>query len=201
MSAGTASTAGAGLSVVVPSTCALCGHTTTPPCQTARNTALHNKLVERRGPAQLIEVRPLTGKATDRSPTETVTERTCGALSRRRRWSCMSRVPGSGNGASRPALPPRRDPGRRRPPRSFFSGQRSLLESRSDPKRARRRASGLAARAASVGLSLNDLLLDELNAIADRPPIADVLRRSEARPGGPQTEALVAAVRAARESA
>jgi len=59
----------------------------------------------------------------------------------------------------------------------------------------------LRTRAASVGLSLNELLLDELKAIADRPPIADVLRRSETRPGGAQTEALVAAVRSTREGA
>ncbi|MEX1142651.1 MAG: hypothetical protein WD399_00370 [Thermoleophilaceae bacterium] len=59
----------------------------------------------------------------------------------------------------------------------------------------------LRTRAAAAGMSLSDLALEELTAVATRPPIAEVLRRADARPGGATTEAVVAAVRSLREGA
>jgi plasmid stability protein len=56
-------------------------------------------------------------------------------------------------------------------------------------------------RAAAAGVSLSELALDELTIAATRPPIAEVLRRADARAGGPTTEAVVAAVRSMREGA
>ena len=59
----------------------------------------------------------------------------------------------------------------------------------------------LRTRAAAAGLSLSDLALHELTAVAARPPIAEVLRRADTRPGGTTLDAVLTAVRSARESA
>lgn len=57
----------------------------------------------------------------------------------------------------------------------------------------------LRVRAAAAGMSLSDYLLDELRAIAGRPPIADVLARAQARHGGASREAIVRVIREMRE--
>jgi plasmid stability protein len=57
----------------------------------------------------------------------------------------------------------------------------------------------LRARAAAAGLSLSDYLLEELTQTVARPAIADVLMRAESRAGGASSDAIVAAVRAARD--
>ena len=55
-------------------------------------------------------------------------------------------------------------------------------------------------RAAALGISLSDLVLEELERVASRPTIADVMRRAASRAGGPSTESVVAAVRAGRDA-
>ncbi len=57
----------------------------------------------------------------------------------------------------------------------------------------------LRARAAAVGESLSDYLREEIEEIADRPAIADVLRRARRRTVGPSVEDIVEAVRSGRE--
>lgn len=57
----------------------------------------------------------------------------------------------------------------------------------------------LRARAAAAGMSLSDYLLDELRAIAARPPVADVLARAQARHGGASHEAIVRVIREMRD--
>ena len=57
----------------------------------------------------------------------------------------------------------------------------------------------LRSRAAAAGLSLSDYALQELERIAERPPVSDVLARARSRAGGVSTEAVVAAVRAGRD--
>ncbi len=57
----------------------------------------------------------------------------------------------------------------------------------------------LRTRAAAVGVSLSDYALGELERVAERPPVADLLARARARAGGAQNEAIVAAVRAGRD--
>jgi plasmid stability protein len=55
-------------------------------------------------------------------------------------------------------------------------------------------------RATAAGKSLSDFVLDELTAAAERPTIAEVLRRAANRPGGGvSTAAIVAAVRSGRD--
>ncbi len=57
----------------------------------------------------------------------------------------------------------------------------------------------LRVRAAAAGMSLSDYVLAELERVASRPPVADVLRRAATRPQGPSAEQIVAAVRAGRD--
>jgi antitoxin FitA len=57
----------------------------------------------------------------------------------------------------------------------------------------------LRARAAAVGVSLSDFALGELERVAEHPPVADLLARAQARAGGAQSGAAVAAVRAGRD--
>jgi plasmid stability protein len=59
----------------------------------------------------------------------------------------------------------------------------------------------LRTRAAASDMTLSDLALEELTALVTRSPIPEVLRRSEARVDGTTTAAVVAAVRATRETA
>jgi antitoxin FitA len=59
----------------------------------------------------------------------------------------------------------------------------------------------LRARAAGAGVSLSDYALAELERVARRPSVADVLARASSRSGGASTEAIVAAVRAGRDRA
>jgi len=59
----------------------------------------------------------------------------------------------------------------------------------------------LRARAAAAGLSLSDYLLAEIVRVADRPPVADVLARADARHGGAPMDAIVEAIRAGRDRA
>jgi hypothetical protein len=57
----------------------------------------------------------------------------------------------------------------------------------------------LRARAAAAGLSLSDYLLEDITRLAERPPVADVLRRAAARSGGAEVERIVEAVRSGRD--
>ena len=57
----------------------------------------------------------------------------------------------------------------------------------------------LRTRAAAAGLSLSDFVLQELERVADHPPVADLLARARARAGGASGEAVVAAVRSGRD--
>jgi antitoxin FitA len=54
-------------------------------------------------------------------------------------------------------------------------------------------------RAAGAGVSLSDYALAELERVADRPPVSDVLRRAGSRAGGATAAEIVAAVRAGRD--
>src|SRR5438105_6072568 len=56
----------------------------------------------------------------------------------------------------------------------------------------------LRTRAASASVSLSDYALQELERVAEHPPVADVLARARERAGGASAEAVVAAVRSAR---
>jgi plasmid stability protein len=57
----------------------------------------------------------------------------------------------------------------------------------------------LRARAAGAGVSLSDYALAELERLAQRPPVSDVLRRAGGRAGGAPATEIVAAVRAGRD--
>jgi antitoxin FitA len=58
----------------------------------------------------------------------------------------------------------------------------------------------LRARAAAAGVSLSDYVLAQIQRLASRPTVAEVLLRAQERAGGgPSVEAIVDAVRAARE--
>ena len=70
------------------------------------------------------------------------------------------------------------------------------IQIRNVPERVHRT---LRSRAAAAGVSLSDYLLDELTRVADRPPVADVLRRAAARHGGTDQGSIVEAVRSGRD--
>jgi antitoxin FitA len=57
----------------------------------------------------------------------------------------------------------------------------------------------LRTRAAAAGISLSDFALGELERVAQRPPVADVLQRARTRAGGADRAAIVAAVREGRD--
>lgn len=57
----------------------------------------------------------------------------------------------------------------------------------------------LRARAAAAGVSLSDYLLDEIVRVAERPPVADVLRRANSRTTGVPGATIVEAVRSGRD--
>jgi antitoxin FitA len=57
----------------------------------------------------------------------------------------------------------------------------------------------LRGRAAASGQSLSDYLLDEITRVAERPPVADVLRRAASRHGGAEIREVVTAVRSGRD--
>lgn len=57
----------------------------------------------------------------------------------------------------------------------------------------------LRTRAAAAGMSLSDYALGELERVAQKPPVADLLARARGRAGGADGQAIVAAVRAGRE--
>jgi len=57
----------------------------------------------------------------------------------------------------------------------------------------------LRVRAATAGVSLSDFALGELERVAQRPPVVELLQRARSRAGGAQTDAIVAAVRAGRD--
>jgi antitoxin FitA len=58
----------------------------------------------------------------------------------------------------------------------------------------------LRARAAAAGVSLSDYVLAQIQRLASRPTVAEVLLRAQERAGsGPSVDAIVDAVRAARE--
>ncbi len=57
----------------------------------------------------------------------------------------------------------------------------------------------LRTRAAAAGVSLSDFALGELERVAQRPPVADVLARARSRAGGADSAEIVAAIRAGRD--
>lgn len=57
----------------------------------------------------------------------------------------------------------------------------------------------LRARAIAAGMSLSDYLLEELERVAGRPAVADVLVRAGRRSSGASSEAIVEAVRGGRD--
>lgn len=57
----------------------------------------------------------------------------------------------------------------------------------------------LRVRAAGAGVSLSDYALAELQRVAQRPPVIDVLQRASSRAGGAGAGELVTAVRAGRD--
>jgi hypothetical protein len=58
----------------------------------------------------------------------------------------------------------------------------------------------LRSRAAAAGMSLSDYVLAQIERLANRPTVAEVLLRAQQRGGdGPSVEAIVDGVRAARE--
>ncbi|MHB1467950.1 MAG: FitA-like ribbon-helix-helix domain-containing protein, partial [Solirubrobacteraceae bacterium] len=57
----------------------------------------------------------------------------------------------------------------------------------------------LRARAAASGMSLSDYALRELERVAEKPPLADLLARARSRAGGATGEAIIAAVRSGRD--
>jgi plasmid stability protein len=59
----------------------------------------------------------------------------------------------------------------------------------------------LRTRAAAADMTLSDLALEELTAVVVKSPVAEVLRRAEARGNGTTGSNVVAAVRATRETA
>jgi antitoxin FitA len=59
----------------------------------------------------------------------------------------------------------------------------------------------LRTRAAAADMTLSDLALEELTAAVDTSPVAEVIRRAQARDAGATVEQVVASVRATRETA
>lgn len=57
----------------------------------------------------------------------------------------------------------------------------------------------LRTRAAAAGVSLSDFALEELERVAQRPPVADLLKRARSRAGGVDSTAIVTAIRAGRD--
>lgn len=57
----------------------------------------------------------------------------------------------------------------------------------------------LRTRAAAAGVSLSDFALSELERVARRPPVDEVIQRAQARAGGAEMDDIVAAVRAGRD--
>jgi len=57
----------------------------------------------------------------------------------------------------------------------------------------------LRTRAANAGVSLSEYALAELERVAGRPPVVDVLERARSRRHGADTRAIVDAVRAIRD--
>ena len=57
----------------------------------------------------------------------------------------------------------------------------------------------LRTRAAAAGVSLSDFALGELERVAQRPPVSEVLKRARERAGGAQSAAIVAAIREGRD--
>ena len=57
----------------------------------------------------------------------------------------------------------------------------------------------LKSRAAAAGQSLSEYLLAEITRVAERPPIADVLRRADSRREGVSIREIVASVRSGRD--
>jgi len=57
----------------------------------------------------------------------------------------------------------------------------------------------LRTRAAAAGISLSDFALGELERVAQRPPVSEVLKRVRERAGGADSAAIVAAIREGRD--
>lgn len=57
----------------------------------------------------------------------------------------------------------------------------------------------LRARASRAGMSLSDFALEELERVAQRPAVADLLARARSRSGGAARAAIVESVRAGRD--
>jgi hypothetical protein len=70
------------------------------------------------------------------------------------------------------------------------------IQVRAVPERVHRT---LRTRAAEAGVSLSDYVLRELERVAARPPVADVLERADSRHDGATIDQIVAAVRNGRD--
>lgn len=70
------------------------------------------------------------------------------------------------------------------------------IQIRNVPDRTHR---ALRIRAAAAGVSLSDYALAELERVAERPPVSDVLRAARSRAGGADSGEIVVAVRAGRD--
>ncbi len=57
----------------------------------------------------------------------------------------------------------------------------------------------LRTRAVAAGVSLSDYALGELERVACRPPVAELLARAQARAGGADSAAIVSAIRTGRD--
>jgi antitoxin FitA len=81
--------------------------------------------------------------------------------------------------------------------RSGILDQMKTIQVRNVPDEVHRT---LRTRAAASGVSLSDYALGELERAARRPPVSDLLTRARERAGGASGKAIVAAVRAGRDS-
>jgi antitoxin FitA len=59
----------------------------------------------------------------------------------------------------------------------------------------------LRSRAVAAGVSLSDFALVELERVARRPPVVELLSRARTRAGGAGTDSIVAAIRSGRDRA
>jgi antitoxin FitA len=78
----------------------------------------------------------------------------------------------------------------------WYAGAMKTIQVRNVPDDVHR---ALRTRAAAAGISLSDFALEELERVAQRPPVADLLERARARAGGADSAAIVAAIRAGRD--
>jgi antitoxin FitA len=57
----------------------------------------------------------------------------------------------------------------------------------------------LRTRAAATGVSLSDFALQELERVAEHPPVAELIQRARSRAGGATSASITAAIRSGRD--